>query len=101
MSIHRNNTTSVKWFLTHSCNLRSLGRAYTDNPIIAGGLQKHIKRALKEREYIPHTYKPVIFVMAHSDIDKNKMDQAIDRYNNPLNAEGQNIMILKPYKISL
>lgn len=41
-----------------------------------------------------HDFKPVRFVIAHSNIDKRTMDLSLSKFNNPSNAHGTNIMIL-------
>lgn len=46
-----------------------------------------------------HTFRPVRFVMAHSDIDKATMDQSLAKFNSPDNAHGQNFQILVGSKI--
>ena len=41
-----------------------------------------------------HTYMPVRFITIHSDLDKNYIDQVMDKYSSPNNSNGHNIMIL-------
>lgn len=42
----------------------------------------------------PHDYRPVRFIMAHSDMEKAIMDQSLAKFNSPDNAMGHNFMIL-------
>ncbi len=46
-----------------------------------------------------HAFRPVRFVMAHSDVDKIIMDQSLAKFNSPDNAHGLNYMILVGSKI--
>lgn len=46
-----------------------------------------------------HVFRPARFVIAHSDLDKPVMEQSINRFNSPENANGQNYMILVGSKI--
>lgn len=46
-----------------------------------------------------HAFRPVRFVMAHSDIEKTTMEQSLARYNSPDNAHGTKFMILVGSKI--
>lgn len=46
-----------------------------------------------------HTFVPVRFILAHSDIDKSHMDHSIEKYNNPENVLGNIAMILIGSKI--
>lgn len=52
----------------------------------------------KDKEH-NHTYRPVRFVVAHSDVDKATMDQSLAKFNSPDNAHGMNYMILIGSKI--
>lgn len=46
-----------------------------------------------------HDFIPVRFVMAHSEVEKKKLDQSLEKYNSVDNIEGQNFMILVGSKI--
>ena len=46
-----------------------------------------------------HTFTPLRFVMAHSDIDKSIMDASLSKYNAPDNRNGTRFMILVGSKI--
>lgn len=46
-----------------------------------------------------HEYKPVRFVIAHSEIDRATMDRSLANYNAPSNAHGLEYMILVGSKI--
>lgn len=46
-----------------------------------------------------HQFRPVRFVMAHSDVDKITMDQSLAKFNSPDNAHGLNFQILVGSKI--
>ena len=52
-------------------------------------LNEHKKRKMNMDEF-----NPARFIVAHSEIDKSTMNKYIERFNNPDNSEGHNIMIL-------
>ena len=41
-----------------------------------------------------HAFLPIRFIIAHSEIDKSQINKSIEKYNNPDNANGHNIMLL-------
>ena len=41
-----------------------------------------------------HRYLPARFIMAHSDLDSSRMNQSIERFNNPSNARGYHFKII-------
>lgn len=41
-----------------------------------------------------HTYMPVRFIALHSELDRNAMNNSLDKYNSPDNYDGARIMIL-------
>jgi hypothetical protein len=54
---------------------------------------------LESHSSTTHDYRPVRFVVAHSDVDKAIMDQSLAKYNAPNNSFGLNYMILIGSKI--
>lgn len=46
-----------------------------------------------------HIFKPVRFIMAHSNIDKASLEHSLELYNSPENSFGHNFMILVGSKI--
>lgn len=46
-----------------------------------------------------HVFNPVRYIVAHSMLDRNKMNNSIDKYNSPDNSNGNRIMILIGGKI--
>lgn len=48
---------------------------------------------------VSHTFAPVRFIMAHSEIDKRILDQSLEKYNSRDNMFGTNYMILIGSKI--
>ncbi len=54
-------------------------------------LSNHKKQNKKE---LIHEFNPVRFIIAHSNLDKITINKSIERYNNPDNTDGHNIMIL-------
>ena len=50
-------------------------------------------KKLKEHKK-DHAFKPARFVMAYGEIDKNTINQSINKYNLPTNKDGDNIKIL-------
>lgn len=52
------------------------------------------KNDKKDKKDTAHMFKPVRFVMAHSELDKNTIDKSIDKYNRNSNAMGDDFMIL-------
>lgn len=55
--------------------------------------------AANSNDTTQHEYRPVRFVVAHSDVDKVTMDQSLAKFNSPDNAHGLNFMILIGSKI--
>jgi hypothetical protein len=53
--------------------------------------QKHVTDEKSEKY---HVYKPVRFVIVHSDLDKNTREKSIDKYNRTSNKLGDDFMIL-------
>jgi len=41
-----------------------------------------------------HDFMPAKFMIAHAEIDKSQINKSIEKYNNPDNAEGHDLMIL-------
>lgn len=56
-------------------------------------------KALSEHKDDAHEYRPVRFIVAHSDIDKAAMDQSLAKYNTSDNSHGLKFMILIGSKI--
>jgi hypothetical protein len=46
-----------------------------------------------------HAFKPVRFIVAHSEVEKSRLENAIEMFNAVENADGSNIMILVGSKI--
>lgn len=59
-----------------------------DNPIVVGGAKIY-----------NHKFTPARFIMAHSDIDKSKMEHSIERFNSIDNIDGSQYLILVGSKI--
>jgi hypothetical protein len=50
-------------------------------------------------KYEQHEFKPVRFVIAHSEIDKSSMEQSIEKFNHIDNVWGDNFLILVGSKV--
>lgn len=82
-------------------------RYFIRHKIIGGGKKKFNYKILKKNKRVPkhtiksdkHKYTPVRYIVAHSEIEKSKIYHSIEKYNNPLNAEGHQILILIGSKI--
>jgi hypothetical protein len=46
-----------------------------------------------------HKFTPVRFIIAHSEIDKAQMEHSLEKFDNPVNADGSRYMILIGSKI--
>jgi len=57
-------------------------------------MNEHSRQKIKD-----HEFNPVRFIVAHSEIDRSKMNKDIQRFNDPDNSEGDDIMILVGSKI--
>ena len=57
-------------------------------------LEEHSKKKIKD-----HEFNPVRFIVAHSEIERTEMNKQIQRFNDPDNAEGHDIMIIVGSKI--
>lgn len=71
-------------------------------PVKGGKSQKnkpYSKKNNNDTYDIEHTYMPVRCIVAHSMLDRNRMNTSIDKYNAPDNTNGCRIMILVGGKI--
>jgi hypothetical protein len=53
-----------------------------------------VAKESKEKNNSNHTFKPVRFVIVHSELDKNTTEKSIDKYNRASNSMGNEFMIL-------
>ncbi|SIP86034.1 Helicase D6/D11 putative [Pacmanvirus A23] len=60
---------------------------------------KNLAEHIDKKAEHTHNFRPVRFVIAHSDIDKVTMDQSLSKFNSADNAHGMNYMILIGSKI--
>jgi superfamily II DNA or RNA helicase len=66
---------------------------------ICGSPRKNHESIEGKNEKDDHTFKPVRFVIAHSELDKSTTEKSIDKYNQSSNSMGDEFMILLGSKI--
>lgn len=69
---------------------KSYSKSMTDN------LVRKINKSFEKKGGYDksHTYMPVRFIALHSELDRNSMNNSLDKYNSPDNFDGGRIMIL-------
>ncbi len=68
--------------------------ALEDEPVVRHGAGRRENATVSD-----HVFRPARFVVAHSEVDKSRLENAIELFNAPDNADGNRIMILVGSKI--